>query len=161
MSLTKLAEFSTEHSRSCDRCRRYNRPIWIKVLDNLRGNPTGETRLDRLASWCLLITIWYPIFAILFSFQDDIKYSFFISYRQVLFPALLIQVASRLAQPVDLGLWKTVALVALAVLHNPIWMIHFGIAWPWRFVDATTIIVSALSVVEVHDARRARELEAA
>ena len=57
------------------------------MLDLLLGSATGETRLERVAAWCLWITVWGPILAILLSFQDDIEYSFFVRYRQIVFPA--------------------------------------------------------------------------
>ena len=127
----------------------------MRLFEYLVGKGTGETRLERAAGWCLWITVWGPIIAILFSFQDDVEYSFFIRYRQIVFPALLIQISLRLAQPVDLNIWKTALLIVLAALQNPIWMVHFGVAWPWRIVHAATVVASFMAVAEVYDARLA------
>jgi hypothetical protein len=118
---------------------------------------TRETLLEKIAGWCLWITVWGPILAILASFQDDTKYSFFITYRQIVFPALLVQICLRLAQPSGLSIWKTVALVTLAALQNPIWMIHIGSVWPWRVINSATVVLSFIGVAEVRDTRMARQ----
>lgn len=67
----------------------------------------SETRLERLAGWCLWITCWGPIVAIIVSLQKDVDYPFFIFYRKVVFPALLIQICLRLAQDKDPDFRKT------------------------------------------------------
>jgi hypothetical protein len=132
------------------------RRIIAAFLRTLLGRPGGATRLETVAGWCLWITCWGPILTILNSFQRT-PYSYYIGYRQIVFPALLVQICLRLAERVELNLWKTSLLVALAILHNPIWMIQIGVAWPWRFIDAATVVVSFMAVAEVHDARMVRE----
>jgi len=112
-----------------------------------------ETRLERLAGWCLWVTVWGPIAATYMSFQKDTDYSFFISYRRLVFPALLIQICLRLAQIPDADWRKTALLVILAVLNNPIYMVHFGIVWPWWIINAATLVISFWAVAEVRDLR--------
>ena len=112
-----------------------------------------ETHLERLAGWCLWITVWGPILAIIMSLQKDVDYSFFISYRRIVFPALLIQVCLRLAQKPDPDFRKTVSLILLGILQNPIRMIHFGTAWPWWIINAATVVISFMAVAEVRDNR--------
>ncbi len=126
---------------------------------NDRLPPAGaqETLLERIAGWCLWITVWGPILAILASLRDSTDYSFFITYRQVVFPALLVQICLRLAQPSGLSIWKTAGLVAVAVLQNPIQMIHLASVWPWRAINAATVILSFMGVTEVRDRRVARQ----
>jgi hypothetical protein len=87
------------------------------------------------------------------SLQRDVDYSFFISYRRIVFPALLIQICLRLAQKPDPDFRKSVFLIILAVLQNPIRMIHFGVAWPWWIINAVTVVISFMAVAEVRDAR--------
>lgn len=82
------------------------------MTKRLQAVGAQETLLERIAGWCLWITVWGPILAILTSFQDGTEYSFFIAYRQVVFPALLVQICLRLAQPSGLSIWKTIGLVA-------------------------------------------------
>jgi len=130
------------------------------VTNRLPADGAQETLLERIAGWCLWITVWGPIPAILASFQDSTEYSFFITYRQVVFPALLVQIRLRLAQPSGLSIWKTVGLVALAALQNPIQMIHLGSVWPWRAINAATVVLSFMGVAEVRDRRVARHLPA-
>lgn len=89
------------------------------MTKQLQVDATRETLLEKIAGWCLWITVWGPILAILASFQGDTKYSFFITYRQIVFPALLVQICLRLAQPSGLSIWKTVALVTLAAAAKP------------------------------------------
>jgi len=91
------------------------------------------------------------------SLQQDVDYPFFIFYRRVLFPALLIQICLRLARDEDPDFRKTALLVIVAVLQNPIRIIHFGVAWPWWIVNVTTIIISFVAIAEVRDARLAKE----
>src|SRR4030095_1143902 len=117
----------------------------------------SEPRLERLAGWCLWITCWGPIIVIIMSLQKDVDYAFFIFYRSVVFPALLIQICLRLAQDKDPDFRKTALLVIVAVLQNPIRIIHFGVAWPWWIVNATTIVISFWAVTEVRDSRLAKE----
>jgi len=112
-----------------------------------------ETPLERLAGWCLWVTVWGPIIAIIMSLQKNVDYSFFIGFRKIVFPALLIQISLRLAQRPDPDLRKTVFLIILAVLQNPILMIHFGVAWPWWLVNASTVVMSFWAMVEVRDSR--------
>jgi hypothetical protein len=127
------------------------------VKKQLQVGTTRETLLEKIAGWCLWITVWGPILAILASFESDTNYSFFITYRQIVFPALLVQICLRLGQPSGLSTWKTVALVTLAALHNPIWVIHIGSVWPWRVINSATIVLSSMGVAEVRDTRMARQ----
>lgn len=92
------------------------------------------------------------IIAIVMSPQKDMGYSFFMSYRKIVFPALLIQICLRLAQNPDPDFRKTVFLIILAALQNPIRMVHFGVAWPWWLVNAATVVISFVAVAEVRDA---------
>ena len=57
------------------------------------GERTREpmTRLERVAGWSLWLTVWGPIITILLSFQQDVEYSYYIGYRNLIFPALLLQ----------------------------------------------------------------------
>ena len=89
------------------------------------------------------------------SLQKGVNYSFFISYRRIVFPALLIQICLRLAQKPDPDFRKTIFLIILAVLQNPIRMIHFGVAWPWWIINAATVVISFMAVAGVRDARLA------
>ncbi|HLG17758.1 MAG TPA: hypothetical protein VJH03_25160 [Blastocatellia bacterium] len=129
-------------------------------MGHLQLKASGETPPERVAGWCLWVTVWGPILTIFASFQDDVDYSFFIRYRQFVFPALLVQICLRFAQPAGLKLWKTAVLILLAGLQNPIWMVHFGIAWPWRIINAATVVFSFMAVAEVRDSRVSREAAA-
>ncbi len=115
--------------------------------------PSRATRLERVAGWCLWLTVWGPILTILFSFQSDVDYSYDITYRNIVFPALLVQICLRLAQASDPDLRKTLLLIGLAILQNPIYAIHFGSPWPWRIVNAVTVAASFVAVTEVRDVR--------
>jgi hypothetical protein len=129
----------------------------LGLLDHLLGKSTRETRLERVAGWCLWITVWGPILATLLSLQEDVEYSFFIRYRNLVFSALLIQISLRLAQARELNAWKTALLVLLAALQNPIWMVHFGVRWPWWIINAATAVASCMAVAEVSALRRSKE----
>lgn len=94
-----------------------------------------------------------PIGAIWFSFFKDVDYSFFINYRKWVFPALLVHICLRLAQKPDPDWRKTWLLVILAVLNNPIRLVHFGIVWPWLIINAATLIFSFWAVTKVRDCR--------
>ena len=94
--------------------------------------------------------------AIIVSFQEDVDYTFFVFYRKVVFPALLIQICLRLAQDLDPNYWKTALLIIVAVLQNPIRTIHFGMSWPWWIVNVTTIVISFMAMSEVRDSRLAK-----
>jgi len=109
-----------------------------------------------VAGWCLWITVWGPIITILASFQHDVEYSFFIRYRQLVFPALLIQICLSLAQAVDLNVWRTAVLILLAALQNPIWMVQFGVAWPWRVINGATVVLSGMAMAAGLAASRRR-----
>jgi len=71
----------------------------------------SATRLERLAGWCLCITVWGSIVAIGESILGGASYEFFIGCGKIVFPALLIQISLRLAQAPDPDLRKTVALI--------------------------------------------------
>ncbi len=112
-----------------------------------------ETRLECLAGWCLWVTVWGPLISTYMSFQKGTSYSFFIGYRRLVFPALLIQVCLRLAQKSDPDWRKTALLVILALFNNPIHMVHFGVVWPWWIINVATLVVSFWAVAEVRDFR--------
>lgn len=104
--------------------------------------------LDRLALWALWITVYGPISAVYMSFQEDVSYSCFTTYREVVFSALLVQTCSRLARPRGLSTWKTLALGAVGVVQNPIYVIHLGTAEAWRVVDILTLVLSSVALSE-------------
>jgi len=91
--------------------------------------------------------------AIVMALQKDTGYSFFILYRRLVFPALLIQICLRLAQKPDPDWHKTAILAVLAVLNNPIYMFHFGIIGPWLIINVATLVFSFWAVAEVRDFR--------
>ena len=115
----------------------------------------GPTRLTRVAGWCLWITVWGPIVAILKSFQIATPYSFYVTYRKVVFVALVVQLCASLAVSGARSAWLALGLCALAVLLNPMWMVHFGAAWPWRLINVATVALSFTAMTHVHDIQSA------
>lgn len=114
---------------------------------------TGTTtRLTTLAGWCLWVTVWGPIIAILLSFQSGIPYSFYIDYRRVVFVALLIQMCAALATAGTRSFRWAIGLAAFAAVQNPLWIVHFGVTWPWLLINAGTVVVSFMAIAHVHDA---------
>lgn len=111
------------------------------------------TRLERIAGWCLWITVWYPIITIFLSFQPDVSYSYFITYRKVVFVALLIQCCATLAVSTARTAWFAAALALLAILHNPLWIIHLGSPWPWRVINTATVVLSFTTMAHLADVR--------
>lgn len=121
-----------------------------------KRQPEVGTKLDTVAAWCTLITVWGPIIAIGQGLSRTASYQWFLTYREVVFAALLVQLSARLTLRREPSLWKTLGLGVLGLLHNPIVPIHFGVVWPWVIVNRATATLSFWSTIEVADAQRRR-----